>query len=140
MEYADLAIIDISKTDTEEVRAALAIEVREALHDHGFFYVVNHGYSQAQVMKFLISCELLNDRFLTQTTRMFDIANVPFSGVNDSEKESYLSTRLEDGSVQGYILLKYTVSNPTHDYLIYASHSNSAYRRRSSRPASSVCQ
>jgi len=59
VQYADLAIIDISKADTEEGRAALAIEVREALHDHGFFYVVNHGYSQAQVIKTLISCELL---------------------------------------------------------------------------------
>ena len=49
MEYADLPIIDISKADTEEGRAALAIELRAALHNHGFFYVVNHGYSQAQV-------------------------------------------------------------------------------------------
>jgi hypothetical protein len=48
MEYADLAIIDISKADTEEGRAALAIEVRDALLKYGFFYV-NHGYSEAQV-------------------------------------------------------------------------------------------
>jgi isopenicillin N synthase-like dioxygenase len=49
VEYANLPIIDISKADTEEGRALLAIEVKEALHNHGFFYVVNHGYSQAQV-------------------------------------------------------------------------------------------
>jgi hypothetical protein len=46
-----------------------------------------------------------------QIARMFDIADVPFSAVSDSEKQSYLSTRTEDGSIQGYILLQYPVRN-----------------------------
>lgn len=54
VDYADLAVIDISKADTEEGRAVLAIEVRDALLKHGFFYVVNHGYSEAQVRRPLI--------------------------------------------------------------------------------------
>ncbi|KAG1747185.1 uncharacterized protein EDB91DRAFT_1116874, partial [Suillus paluster] len=82
LEYADLAIIDISKAVTEESRAGLAIELREALLNNGFFYVINHGYSKAQ------------------TARMFDIADVPFSAITDEEKET--------GSVQGYTLLQYT--------------------------------
>ncbi|KAG1740411.1 uncharacterized protein EDB91DRAFT_1237272 [Suillus paluster] len=90
LEYADLAIIDISKAATEEGRAALAIELKEALLNNGFFYVVNHGYSKAQ------------------TARMFDIADVPFSAVTDDEKQTYVSTRRETGSVQGYTLLQYT--------------------------------
>jgi isopenicillin N synthase-like dioxygenase len=49
VEFADLAVIDISKADTEEGRATLAIEVKNALRNHGFFYVVGHGYPQAQV-------------------------------------------------------------------------------------------
>ncbi|KAG1747855.1 Clavaminate synthase-like protein [Suillus paluster] len=89
LEYADLAIIDISKAATEEGRAALTLELREALLSHGFFYVVNHGYSQAQ------------------TARMFDIADVPFSAVTDGEKQNYVSTRKETGSIEGYILLQY---------------------------------
>ncbi|OAX33794.1 Clavaminate synthase-like protein [Rhizopogon vinicolor AM-OR11-026] len=87
--YADLAIIDISKGDTEEGRSALAIEVRDALLKHGFFYVVNHGYSEAQ------------------TARMFDIADVPFSAVSDSEKQIYAGTMKQTGSYQGYKLRQY---------------------------------
>jgi isopenicillin N synthase-like dioxygenase len=52
VEYVDLAIIDISKASSEEGRAALAIELREAFLNFGFFYVVNHGYSQAQARRF----------------------------------------------------------------------------------------
>lgn len=90
VEYVDLAIIDISKASSEEGRAALAIELREAFLNFGFFYVVNHGYSQAQ------------------TTRMFDIADVPFSAVIDSEKQTYASTRKQDGMLQGYTSVEYT--------------------------------
>ncbi|KAJ8597720.1 Clavaminate synthase-like protein [Rhizopogon salebrosus TDB-379] len=89
LDYADLAIIDISKADTEEGRAVLAIEVRDALLKHGFFYVVNHGYSEAQ------------------TARMFDIADVPFSAVSDSEKQTYAGTMKQTGSYQGYKLRQY---------------------------------
>jgi hypothetical protein len=49
VEFADLAIIDLSKAKTEEGRAALVQQVREAMTTNGFFYVVNHGYTQAQV-------------------------------------------------------------------------------------------
>ncbi|KAG2098889.1 hypothetical protein BD769DRAFT_1644040 [Suillus cothurnatus] len=89
LDYADLAIIDISKADTEGGRAALAIEVREALLDYGFFYVVNHGYSQ------------------DQTDRIFDIADLPFSAVSDSEKKIYAGTMKQSGSYQGYKLRQY---------------------------------
>jgi isopenicillin N synthase-like dioxygenase len=49
VEWADLAIIDISKADTPEGRAQLTIQVRDALATTGFFYVVNHGYTPEQV-------------------------------------------------------------------------------------------
>jgi len=111
VEYADLAIIDISKADTEEGRAALAIEVREALLKHGFFYVVNHGYSEAQVRhsshhhhRHIIACLIS-----MQTARMFDIADVPFSAVSDSEKQIYAGTMKQTGSYQGYKLRQYWV-------------------------------
>jgi hypothetical protein len=49
VEYADLAIIDLSKADTVAGRKALAAEVVRAMASHGFFYVINHGYTQEQV-------------------------------------------------------------------------------------------
>ena len=49
MEWADLPIIDISKAKTPEGRAELAPIVRDAMHTHGFIYVVNHGNTQAEV-------------------------------------------------------------------------------------------
>lgn len=49
VDYADLRIIDLSKADTSEGRAELAIQVRDSMTTQGFFYVINHGYTQAQV-------------------------------------------------------------------------------------------
>ncbi|KAJ7933067.1 Clavaminate synthase-like protein [Mycena leptocephala] len=82
LEYADLAIIDLSKAETEAGRKALAAEVVQAMTTHGFFYVVNHGYTQEQ------------------TTRVFSIANVTFDNVDDEEKKTYTG---QSGSVyEGY--------------------------------------
>ena len=49
MDWADLPIVDLSKAATPEGRAELAPLVRDAMHTHGFLYVVNHGFTQAQV-------------------------------------------------------------------------------------------
>lgn len=49
MEYANLAVIDLSKARTAEGRAELAIEARDAMRQHGFFYAVNHGLSHEEV-------------------------------------------------------------------------------------------
>ncbi|KZT08059.1 Clavaminate synthase-like protein [Laetiporus sulphureus 93-53] len=89
LEYADLPIIDLSKADTPEGRMALAQEVRQAMTAHGFFYVINHGYTQAE------------------TDRMFDIADIPFSMVSDDEKRAYDSRVKQTGSYQGYKLRQY---------------------------------
>ncbi|KAH7928365.1 Clavaminate synthase-like protein [Leucogyrophana mollusca] len=89
LNYADLAVIDLSKADTPAGRAELASEVKEALLTHGFFYVVNHGYIQ------------------DQTDRMFDIADIPFSGVADEEKHAYAGKMKQTGSYQGYKLRQY---------------------------------
>ena len=48
VEWADLPIIDLSKASTPEGRAELAPQVRDAMRTYGFFYIVNHGYTQAQ--------------------------------------------------------------------------------------------
>lgn len=49
VEYADLAIIDLSQSTTAEGRKQLASQVTQAMRTHGFFYVINHGYTPEQV-------------------------------------------------------------------------------------------
>ncbi|KAJ7898385.1 hypothetical protein B0H13DRAFT_2032141 [Mycena leptocephala] len=84
LDYADLAVIDLSKAQDAKGRSELAIQVSEAMQTHGFFYVINHGYTPAQ------------------TERMFDIADVPFSCVDADEQRSYTAKITETGSFQGY--------------------------------------
>jgi hypothetical protein len=45
----------------------------------------------------------------TQTARIFDIADVPFSAVNDSEQQIYAGTMQQTGSPQGYKFRQYWV-------------------------------
>ncbi|OAX32942.1 Clavaminate synthase-like protein [Rhizopogon vinicolor AM-OR11-026] len=99
LEYVDLAVIDFSKAATEEGRAELADKVKEGLHNHGFLYIVNHGYKQEE------------------TTRMFDIGDVPFSCVPDNEKPKYAAKMFEAGSEEGYKLRKYWVRDGIPDQL-----------------------
>ncbi|KAG1872947.1 Clavaminate synthase-like protein [Suillus subalutaceus] len=84
LQYADLAIIDLSKAATAEGRAELAVELREALTTHGFCYIINHGYTQAQ------------------NERMFDIVDIPMSGVPEDEKRAYTGDSKKTGILQGY--------------------------------------
>ncbi|CCM06178.1 uncharacterized protein FIBRA_08420 [Fibroporia radiculosa] len=100
LDYADLVIIDIAEAHTAEGRAKLALQLREALTTQGFFYVVNHGYSQSQ------------------TDRIFDIADVPFSLVSNEEKQTYAGNIKATGSYQGYKLRQYWhIDAGVHDQL-----------------------
>ncbi|KIP02802.1 hypothetical protein PHLGIDRAFT_130532 [Phlebiopsis gigantea 11061_1 CR5-6] len=89
LDYANLAIIDLSKYSTPEGRAELVDELRDAVRTYGFFYVINHGMTNEQ------------------TRRIFDIADVPFSQVSDEEKQKYAGKMREVGTYQGYKLRKY---------------------------------
>ena len=51
VDYADLAIVDLGKASTLEGRRELAVQVREAMSTTGFFYVINHGLTPAQVSR-----------------------------------------------------------------------------------------
>ncbi|KAG6888303.1 hypothetical protein C0995_009302 [Termitomyces sp. Mi166 len=88
LDFADLAIIDLAKFGTPEGKAQLVQDVRNAMSTVGFFYVINHGYTQEQ------------------TRRIFDIAEIPFN-VNDQEKQKYVAKMKENGSYQGYKLRQY---------------------------------
>ncbi|TFK31162.1 hypothetical protein BDQ12DRAFT_660738 [Crucibulum laeve] len=74
LDYADLAIIDLSKANTPAGRAELAVELCDAMKTKGFFYAINHGYTQEQ------------------TNQMFSISQLAFDGVSDEEKVQYEGT------------------------------------------------
>jgi isopenicillin N synthase-like dioxygenase len=118
VEYADLGIIDFSKVDTEEGRAELADQVKKGLRNHGFLYIVNHGYTQEEVKHFFhIICT--NHYISTQTNHMFDLADVPFSCIPEDEKPKYSTQMFETGLEVGFKLRKYWVGGSclTYDHL-----------------------
>ncbi|KZT08207.1 Clavaminate synthase-like protein [Laetiporus sulphureus 93-53] len=84
LDWADIPIIDLANFGTDDGRAALAVQVRHAMSNEGFFYVINHGLTQAQ-----------NDR-------IFDIADVPFSVVPEDEKKIYTGDFEKLGKYLGY--------------------------------------
>jgi isopenicillin N synthase-like dioxygenase len=49
VDYANLPVIDLNQAQAPDGRAELAIQVREAMSEHGFFYAINHGYRKAEV-------------------------------------------------------------------------------------------
>ncbi|KAH0578751.1 hypothetical protein H2248_003873 [Termitomyces sp. 'cryptogamus'] len=117
LEYADLPIIDLSKASTPEGRHALSSQVRDAMLKHGFFYVINHGYTTAQ------------------TERIFDIANVPFACVTAEEKIIYAGTIKETGSYQGYKLKQYWhIDGGVHDHIEHYSINRDVTKRGHPQP------
>ncbi|RDB17174.1 hypothetical protein Hypma_001823 [Hypsizygus marmoreus] len=89
LEYADLIVIDFEECATVDGRVRLSRRVRDAMSNVGFFYVINHGYSQ------------------DQTDRIFDVADIPFTRVEPEEKQLYAGRMKETGSHQGYKLRNY---------------------------------
>ncbi|KII84323.1 hypothetical protein PLICRDRAFT_46193 [Plicaturopsis crispa FD-325 SS-3] len=117
LDWADLAVVDISKADTPEGRAELAVQVRDAMTTQGFFYVVNHGYTQPQ------------------TDRIFDIADVPFARVSPAEKSAYTAKMKESGSYQGYKPRQYWhIANGVHDQLEHYNINRDITKRAHPKP------
>jgi len=78
-----LAVIDLAEMDTPEGKVKLADEARTAMKDKDFFYVINHGLAEEQ------------------TSRMFDIANIPLSQVSDAEKTKFIGKMQQTGRIKG---------------------------------------
>ncbi|KAJ7118451.1 Clavaminate synthase-like protein [Mycena crocata] len=117
LEYADLAIIDLAKATDAQGRAELVAQVGEAMKTQGFFYVVNHGYTASQ------------------TERMFDIADVPFSGVTPEDKQRYAGQMKETGSYQGYKPRQYWhIDNGVHDQLEHYNINRDVTKRQHPEP------
>ena len=101
MDFADLAIIDLSRTHTPKGRGELAAQLRDALRTNGFVYAINHGYTQAQVCNRLPSSHSIT-HLTAQRDRIFDIADVPFMAVPPEEKTMYSSEIEKVGYYGGY--------------------------------------
>lgn len=114
VEWADLPIVDLSEAQTVEGRLKLAVMVRDAMTNSGFFYAVNHGYTPDQVCCCLCLFPTLSYS-LDKTSRIFDIANVAFDQVDSEEKKRYEGRPRKTGSYQGYKLRTYWVSFLTED-------------------------
>ncbi|EJD39520.1 Clavaminate synthase-like protein [Auricularia subglabra TFB-10046 SS5] len=84
LEWADLPTVDLLLARTPEGMDELTKIVKTAMRVHGFLYVINHGLTPEQ------------------NARMFDIADIPFSGATDADKQTYLAPMKESGSYQGY--------------------------------------
>lgn len=101
MDFADLAIIDLSKAHTPEGRAELAPQLRDGLCANGFIYAINHGYTQAQVSLIVLVLLTLSHRS-DQRDRIFDIADVPFTAVPHEEMQIYTADIARGGFYVGY--------------------------------------
>lgn len=101
MDYADLEVIDLNLAKTIEGRHALAAQVRDAMRTSGFFYCINHGYTQEQVSLLPLRV-ILGWSDSEKEDRIFDIADVPFARVTPEEKQQYVGKMKEAGSYQGY--------------------------------------
>jgi len=98
LEYADLAIIDLSQASTPEGRIRLSAQLSEAMKSVGFCYAINHGYSPAQ------------------TNKIFSIANLIFDAVSDAEKKRY--TGQSTAIYQGYKPKNtWRISGDVHDQI-----------------------
>ncbi|KAF8549939.1 Clavaminate synthase-like protein [Imleria badia] len=99
VDYVDLPIIDLANFQSAGNRTLLATQVRDALLTHGFFHIVGHGYRQSE------------------TDIIFDIADIPFTGVSDEEKQAYSGIMKQTGSFQGYKPRGYFhINNGVHDH------------------------
>ncbi|KZT08076.1 Clavaminate synthase-like protein [Laetiporus sulphureus 93-53] len=86
VEYANIETVDLSLWDKPGGKAELAATVGRALTRDGFFYVINHTFSQEEV------------------DRIFSIGQVPFDEVPDDEKHKYEAKIKEKGTFRGYKL------------------------------------
>ncbi|GJJ14445.1 hypothetical protein Clacol_008709 [Clathrus columnatus] len=102
LDWADLPFVDLSKTQTPEGRIELVKQVQNALSTTGFFYVINHGYSAEQVSAINSRTFTPSNNINSQTQRLIDIGDIPFTQVNDEEKAEYENKPNEAGTYLGY--------------------------------------
>ena len=76
VDYCELNVIDLNKLSTPEGKAEMAALARDAMRDVGFFYLVNHGLTRAEVMHSIAAGVLLK--------RLSDYSSLDRSYIPDS--------------------------------------------------------
>lgn len=89
LDWANLAVIDLSKATTFEGRKTLVKQVHDAIKNDGFLYIINHGIEPEQI------------------TRMFNLSNYASENVSDEEKRKYDGRMRETGTYRGYKLRQF---------------------------------
>ena len=79
--WADLVTLDLSKFDEPNGKQLLATQLRDAVHNIGFFYITNFGLSQSQVNRqFAIGKEIFDLPMSQKLSYKADLANGHYSG------------------------------------------------------------
>ncbi|RSH80761.1 hypothetical protein EHS25_007097 [Saitozyma podzolica] len=88
--FADLKTVDMgSFNDGPEAQAKIAEEIRQAMHEQGFFTLINHGFTQEEV------------------ARQMDIGYTVLQRTPLSEKQRLRARMQEDGCYKGFKLRQY---------------------------------
>ncbi|GFZ44251.1 hypothetical protein JCM24511_01973 [Saitozyma sp. JCM 24511] len=88
--FADLKTVDMgSFHDGPEAQAKIAEEIRQAMHEQGFFTLINHGFTQEEV------------------ARQMDIGYTVLQRTPLEEKQKLRARMQEDGCYKGFKLRQY---------------------------------
>ena len=109
VDWADLTCIDLAKARTPEGRAEQVRLARDATHEKGFFYVINHGLDKKIVGYTRLSLRAAPLMLFPQADRTVDIAALAFDDVSEEEKLRYQARIKETGEYLGYKLPQYWV-------------------------------
>ncbi|KAF4602960.1 hypothetical protein EYR38_003364 [Pleurotus pulmonarius] len=103
-----LPYVPCPELSTPEGQSELVQQLRRALLEVGFFYVINHGYTPSQ------------------TARIFDIANLSFNQISNEEKKKY--AQKDEAIYQGYkIKHQWVINSGVYDEIEqYAVNHNGA--------------
>ncbi|KDN72349.1 putative 2OG-Fe(II)oxygenase superfamily protein [Colletotrichum sublineola] len=81
LDWADFVTLDLSQFDAPGGKEMLAAQLRDAVHQIGFFYVINHGLDQDVVdEQFAIGKELFKLPLEEKMKYVADIANGSYNG------------------------------------------------------------
>ncbi|KAK2020710.1 flavonol synthase [Colletotrichum zoysiae] len=105
LDWAELVTLDLSQFDAPGGKERLAVQLRDAAHQIGFFYVINYGLEQGAVdEQYAIGQELFKLPLEEKMKHVADIANGSYNGYRPKGLRE-LSPGLRD-NVEFYNLFK----------------------------------
>lgn len=106
LDWADLVTLDLSKFDQPDGKQQLAAQLKDAVHNIGFFYITNFGLTQHEVdRQFAIGKEVFSLPMEEKMKYKVDLANGNYNGCRPLGAAELLSG-LKD-NVEMYNLFKF---------------------------------